>query len=322
MLNSREKFIDPSIITKIKEIEDSVAYKEKIDSLKPKMKERSSKLLKLLGLGIIVSFLLIRPLGYFAAVLFIAYASYLYKLYKENLALNNKDYVENFLLPTLKLIFPNCTIEYNGGINKNLISKTRPFSSRFYTSCHIYFNDENMMEFCNLNSCHMERRKNSKGKTRTSYDEVSDFYGQVFMAKLSSNIEGNIRILPTVSKTLFANKNHGYYGDKGRGESCIRTESIVFDEAYTIYATDQLFTKIILDPKIIEILNFWSKKMKLAIYIEHDTILAFFESHEFIFNTPMLKSDINKLSISNEYEKIRKKLYDFYNLIDIICENT
>ena len=58
--------------------------------------------------------------------------------------------------------------------------------------------------------------------------------------------------------------------------------------------------------------------MDLVLFMNEEYISIAFKSNGYIFEIPTTKQSVDSLSLSGEYEKIREKLTDFYNLIDII----
>ena len=58
--------------------------------------------------------------------------------------------------------------------------------------------------------------------------------------------------------------------------------------------------------------------MNVVVYMNEEYISIAFKSNEYIFKTPITKAGVDNLSLSSEYEKVRKKLVDFYSLIDLV----
>ena len=60
--------------------------------------------------------------------------------------------------------------------------------------------------------------------------------------------------------------------------------------------------------------------MEISIYINEDYLAITFKSYESLFYLPTTKDEVDKLSLSGEYEKVREKLADLYGLIDNVGE--
>lgn len=310
----RDKFTDPDIIKKIQELENSPQNMEKLKVIKAKMKDRATKPLFLGCLGLIIAgnaAIYFKAYGAIVIFIMIVIASNYLEKNRHNMT---DDYVNNFLLPVLKEILPDTRINYLEGIDLEILGNLIYNSKKYYSNCHIIFGDDYKTEFCNLRAYHY-----IKDKDKTE-EEVVDFEGQVLAAKMDTKIKGHIRIVPVVKENFLGDKIYRAYGSKRKDEKEVMVESIKFNGSYSIFSTDDFYTRLILDPKIIEILNDWSDKMRVCLYMDEKYIAISFESHKFLFPVPGGGKSVENLSLSGEYEKIRGKLSYFYELIDIIGE--
>ena len=223
-------------------------------------------------------------------------------------------YTDNFLLPVLNEILPDTTIDYSKKVDVKVMQRLVPDSQYYFGNCHIVFGDDYKTEFSNMQA--FTETEDSEGHTR----QIIDFCGQVLMAKFDTKINGHIRVVPIKKGKVLGFRNHGNYGKKTKIEKEIETESLEFNKSYAIYSTDDFYTRLILDPKIIELLNDWKEKMRVCLYMNEQYISVSFESNAFLFALPQTKKQVDELSLSAEYEKVREKLSGFYSLIDIIGE--
>ena len=318
-IKDRARFTDPTIIKKIKSIENSKEIQDRLASVREEMKSRTFSILnykRVFIVGMFIFSFLITDFEY--KVLFnlviIFGAWFVSAFFRKNRELNENAYVDNFLLPVLGEIFPETEIDYSKGLKIKVLENFLPNVDGFYGNCHIKFGDEFKTEFSNFLAYHYTT--DSDGDKR----EVTDFVGQGLFVKMQTNISGHIRIVPTTRKSIFGNKKHGIYGKKNKDEMEIETESIDFNESYSIFSTDDFYTRLILDPNIISLLNSWRDRMELVLFMNDEYISIAFKSNEYIFKLPTTKADIDRLSLSGEYEKIREKLADFYSLLDIITD--
>ena len=318
MINQdRARFTDPSIKDKIKTMENSKEVQDRLASVKEEMKSRTFSILNyrwVFMIGIFIFFFLITDFEYkviFNLVIIFG-AWFLSSFFRKNREQNENAYVDNFLLPVLKEIFPETEIDYSKGLKIKVLENFLPNQEGFYGNCHIRFGDEFRTEFSNFLAYHYTT--DSDGDTR----KVTDFVGQGLFIKMPTNINGHIRIVPTTRKSVFGNKKHGIYGKRRKDEMEIETESIDFNESYSIFSTDDFYTRLILDPKIIDLLNSWEDRMDVVVYMNEEYISIAFKSNEYIFEIPTTKQGVDDLSLSSEYEKVREKLVDFYSLIDIV----
>ena len=318
-IKDRARFTDPTIIKKIKSIENSKEIQDRLASVREEMKSRTFSILNykwVFIVGIFILFFLITDFEY--KVLFnlviIFGAWFVSAFFRKNRELNENAYVDNFLLPVLGEIFPETEIDYSKGLKIKVLENFLPNEEDYFGNCHIKFGDEYKTEFSNFMGVHYTT--DSEGHTK----RVVDFVGQGLFVKMPTNINGHIRIVPTTRKSIFGNKKHGIYGKKKKDEMEIETESIDFNESYSIFSTDDFYTRLILDPNIISLLNSWRDRMELVLFMNEEYISIAFKSNEYIFELPTTKADIDRLSLSGEYEKIREKLADFYSLLDIITD--
>ncbi len=312
--NNKNVFTDPETVQKIAQIENSPQMQNRLQSVKAEMK---TKTFNPLSVRFIVMAILVLALlrTTFYPLLFVAIAWWVFTNPNDKNQINLEElYVNNFLSPLLQTIFPGTLLNYSEGLERGFYDCLLPKSHRCGSYCHITFADEYKTEFTNMRSWHYERHNTKKSI------EVTDFWGQVFLVRLQTQVEGHIRIVPVTGTGWGNAKAHGRYGDKAKEEVEIQTESLEFNNAYSIFSTDEFHSRLILDPKVIVILNNWAQKMKVSLYISGEYIVVGFDSRMQLFSTPTSKKAIENLSLASEYEKVRQQLADFYDLVDIFLE--
>lgn len=314
----RDKFTDPNLIKKINNLENSPQMQEKLDSIKKQMKSKTFDpiyTISSLGIfGIILAIFIFLFFGRYILIILIVGWEFFSKFLKKRKIDVGKLYANNFLLPILENILPNTKINYFEGIKYEIIKNIFSDFEKYYSNCHIIFGDDYKTEFSNLQIFHYV--ENSEGNNRKVYD----YMGQILVSNLKTNIDGHIRIVPVVDKNLFGYKKYGIYNKKFKDEEEIETEYIDFNETYSIFSTDEFYTRLVLNPNIMEILNKWKDKMRVSVYMNEKYISISFESNENLFYLPSTKTEIDELSLAGEYEKVSEKLADFYGLIDKISE--
>ena len=310
----RDKFTNPEIVKRIKQIENSPQMQSKLHSVKNGMKNNIINPFVIV-IGAIFLFLVLRAMLDIYSLLVMAAIVYFWNKYsKQRRNELARSYIDNFLLPVLNEILPDTTIDYSKKIDVKVMKRLVPDSQYYFGNCHILFGDDYKTEFSNMQA--YTETEDSEGHTR----QIIDFCGQVLMAKFDTKINGHIRVVPIKKGKVLGFRNHGNYGKKTKIEKGIETESIEFNNSYAIYSTDDFYTRLILDPKIIELLNDWKEKMRVCLYMNEQYISVSFESNAFLFALPQTKKQVDELSLSTEYEKVREKLSGFYSLIDIIGE--
>ena len=309
----RDKFTNPEIVKRIEQIENSPQMQSKLHSVKNGMKDNIIN--PFLVIGAMVGFIALRAmLGIYSILVMAALVYFWNKYSKQRRTELATSYTDNFLLPVLNEILPDTTIDYSKKVDVKVMQRLVPNSEYYFGNCHIVFGDDYKTEFSNMQA--YTETEDSEGHTR----QTIDFCGQVLMAKFDTKINGHIRVVPIKKGKVLGFRNHGSYGRKTKIEKEIETESIEFNNSYAIYSTDDFYTRLILDPKIIELLNDWKEKMRVCLYMNEQYISLSFESNAFLFALPQTKKQVDELSLSTEYEKVREKLSGFYSLIDIIGE--
>ena len=222
-------------------------------------------------------------------------------------------YSNNVLTPILNAILPGTVLNNSEGIDNDIFANLLPISSIYYSSRHIIFGDEFKTEFSNMQAMHTSISESGKTIKKT------DFIGQVLLINSKTNINGHIRIVPVTGKNFMGQKLNGYYGRKMKGESEVQTESIEFNNSYSIFSTDDFYTKLVLDPSFIEVLNNLQKRMRVCIYLDSEHIIAAFDSGRYLLGTPG-KSGVENLSLIREYARFRDVLAEYYEIIRLINE--
>ncbi|MDU7501683.1 MAG: DUF3137 domain-containing protein [Finegoldia magna] len=309
----RDKFTNPEIVKRIEQIENSPQMQARLRSVKNGMKDNIIN--PFLVIGAMVGFIALRAMLGICSILVMAAIVYFWNKYsKQRRTELATSYTDNFLLPVLNEILPDTTIDYSKKVDVKVMQRLVPNSEYYFGNCHIVFGDDYKTEFSNMQA--YTESEDSEGHTR----RIIDFCGQILMAKFDTKINGHIRVVPIKKGKVLGFRNHGSYGRKTKIEKEIETESIEFNNSYAIYSTDDFYTRLILDPKIIELLNDWKEKMRVCLYMNEQYISVSFESNAFLFALPQTKKQVDELSLSTEYEKVREKLSGFYSLIDIIGE--
>lgn len=327
-------FTNPQVTEKISQIENSLQMQEKLAAIKADMKSKTSNPFLV---GIFFVFSIIVLLEYTHPFLSNIYENlsslqsspyYLYLIlipvffigrpiyekFTANKADVKNSYINNFLTPVLEEIFPGTTLNYSEGLSLEVCDSLLPNSNHYQGNCHIVFADELRTEFSNMYAFHYIR--NSKGER----EESIDFIGQVFLVRLKTGVNGHLRVVPVKEKVWMGKKTYGVYGGRRKDEEEIQTESLAFNDGYSIFATDDFYSKLILDPQVIEIFNSWMKKMDVALYMNAEYIALAFQSSRYLFSVPTTKGEVENLSLAGEYEKVRDKLADFYELVAAVAE--
>ncbi|KXI16666.1 hypothetical protein HMPREF3230_00981 [Gardnerella vaginalis] len=316
-------FTNPEVLNKLAQIEQSTQMQGKLNELKEGVKSNSFEPARLIPF-IPLIIVLIVVYKYFPNIDYSRYKYYLLimvafvfclvgKFFEKKKVDVDSLYSNNVLTPILNAILPGTVLNNSEGIDDDIFANLLPISSIYYSSRHIIFGDEFKTEFSNMQAMHTSISESGKTIKKT------DFIGQVLLINSKTNINGHIRIVPVTGKNFMGQKLNGYYGRKMKGESEVQTESIEFNNSYSIFSTDDFYTKLVLDPSFIEVLNNLQKRMRVCIYLDSEHIIAAFDSGRYLLGTPG-KSGVENLSLIREYARFRDILAEYYEIIRLINE--
>lgn len=233
-------FTNPEVLNRLAQIEQSPQIQGKLSALKEGVKNNSFDPIRLIPI-IPVVMVLGTLYNYFPNIDYSRYKYYLLIVgvfvvcFAGKFFVNNKVdvdalYADNVLTPILNVILPGTVLNNSEGIDSSIFDNLLPISSRYYSSKHIIFGDEFKTEFSNMQAIHFSRSESGKSVKKT------DFIGQVLLINSKTNINGHIRIVPVTGKNFMGQKLNGYYGKKTKEESEVQTESIEFNDSYSVFS--------------------------------------------------------------------------------------
>lgn len=304
-------------LKKIEALEDSAEFQAKLQALRKKMLEikrwSTAKYLALFLLLLLFRFATPKNMiTWFILIgggLFVYYLKYhkmpgLFSVMKESL---QDVYAKEVLEPLLQLFYPDLTVEKKGIALEDVVRFT-PKSQKYIQNTFLFFHDDRGLLMGNLESYHT-----TEGKHSTT---VYDFTGQLYCMKSPVKLQGEVRIVPTDRSFLLKNEVQYRYPACGKGEIKLDTEDIQHNEHFDIYTTDEFGTRRFLTP---EVLRKFSEKFagkEISLYIKGDLLyIALYSGYE-MFRAPSTEEDINSLSFTEEYKKLRGSL----EYIEDICK--
>ena len=235
-------------------------------------------------------------------------------LFGDIIRTNDEIYINDFLCPILKEVFPQAELTLTANYPMNVLQVISPRSTKFDLFNQLSFHDEKNLVVANLYAYHIETRtkRDSNGDTHTENVEVEDFSGQIFSLKSPISFPGHLRVVPTKKSFFLKREVKGAYPGAGPNEVQIETEDIQNNENYNIYCTDELATRKFLKPKILEWFDQQISQNAMCVYLVQDTLYISLYTDRYIFPTPNRKDTIESLSIAAEYQKLCREI----NLID------
>lgn len=238
-------------------------------------------------------------------------------LFGDRISTNDEIYINDFLCPILKEVFPQAELTLTANYPINVLDVFSPRSTKFNLFNQLSFHDEKNLVVANLYAYHIETRtkRDSNGETHTVSEEVEDFSGQFFSLKAPISFPGHLRVVPTKKSFFLKREVKGAYPGAGPNEVQIETEDIQNNENYNIYCTDELATRKFLKPKILEWFDQQISQNAMCVYLVQDTLYISLYTNRYLFPTPNRKEAIESLSIATEYQKLCRE-------IDLIDELT
>ena len=238
-------------------------------------------------------------------------------LFGDRIRTNDEIYINDFLCPILKEVFPQAELTLTANYPINVLDVFSPRSTKFNLFNQLSFHDEKNLVVANLYAYHIETRtkRDSNGETHTVNEEVEDFSGQIFSLKAPISFPGHLRVVPTKKSLFLKRELKGDYPGAGPNEVQIETEDIQNNENYNIYCTDELAARKFLKPKILEWFDQQISQNAMCVYLVQDTLYISLYTDRYLFPTPNRKDTIENLSIAAEYQKLCRE-------IDLIDELT
>ena len=304
-------------LKKIEDMEDSAEFQEKLQALRKKMLEikRWSTVKYIVPLFLFLLFRVVATKGMVTWILLIGGGLLLY--YKMNhkmpgMLFGKQEslqdvYAKEVLEPLLQNFYPDLTVEKKGIALEDVVRFT-PKSQKYIQNTFLFFHDDRRLLMGNLESYHTTGGKHSK--------TIYDFTGQLYCMKSPVKVQGEVRIVPTDRGFLLKNEVQYRYPGCGKGEMKLDTEDIQHNEHFDIYATDEFGTRRFLTPEVLRVFSEKFAGQELSIYIKGDLLyIAIYSGHK-MFRAPYTEADINNLSFTEEYKKLRSSL----EYIEDICK--
>lgn len=234
-----------------------------------------------------------------------------YKLIKNNRIQYDKDIVEKAIHSVLpeaeisprgfvnarKLYFRGIVPDYTNGSGSNLIS---------------YKKEGRMQYFSNLQLDYNNAVDNTSGKV------VTTFRGHVYVLSAKKSISGSVRIVVGMHN----GSSLSWFHKKEKNEVKIETESILFNQNFTVFATNEQEAFYILTPYVMEqLLNLKNRYGTFGISIEGNEIAIALNTGYFLLDMPQEYKDIEKMSMENCKKQMQQILSFADSMEDLFTGN-
>lgn len=222
-------------------------------------------------------------------------------------------YKETVVTDMIHFFDPNLNYFYNGKITKPEYQESKLFLNRVDL-----YNGEDMIEgtlgqtklkFSELHTQY--RTTNHKGQTQ--YHTV--FRGVFFIADFNKNFEGETYVLPDTAEKLFGKLGNFFQKMNVGRPDLVKLENVEFEKAFAVYGTDQIESRYILSPKLMEDIMELKKKAPGAIR------LSFRNSNVYIAITSFLNLFEPRLFKTIVDFKHIQKYFEFLRMVLLIVED-
>ena len=235
-----------------------------------------------------------------------------YKLIKNNTNQYDKDIVEKAIHSVLQ----EAEISPRGFVNarklyfRGIVPDFTNDSGSYLIS---YKKEGRVQYFCNLDLVYNNAVDNTPGKV------VTTFRGQVYVLSAKKSISGSVRIIVGMHNESF----RSWFRKKEKDEVQIKTESVLFNESFTVFTTNEHEAFYILTPYVMEqLLNMKNRYGNFGISIAGSEIVIALNTGYFLLNKPQEYKDIENMSIENGKKQMQQILSFANSMEDLFSGNS
>ena len=221
-------------------------------------------------------------------------------------------YEREILTPILQVLYPSAEVDTEHHISLNNIEEVVPSSEYYIQSGILKLNDERDLKTVDLYAYSVE-------KGDDSYEDVTEFLGQVYSIKNTLSLKGKLWIVPT-HRFLNLETEDGYLGTMYKYKQ-IDVEDIQHNEHYNIYCTDELSARKFLSPTVIEWFNSMTSRRKLSFYINESRIYFANYNDKYFFAAPDDKKKCMAWRIEETAIQLKYAFYFANEVTEMLYKN-
>ena len=221
-------------------------------------------------------------------------------------------YEREILTPILQVLYPSAEVDTEHHISLNNIEEVVPSAKYYIQSGILKRNDERDLEIVDLYAFSVEKGDNS-------YEDVTEFLGQVYSIKNTLSLKGKLWIVPT-HRFLNLETEDGYLGTMYKYKQ-IDVEDIQHNEHYNIYCTDELSARKFLSPTVIEWFNSMCSRCKLSFYSNESQIYFANYNNRYFFTAPKDKESLRAWRIEETAIQIKYVFYFANEVMEMLYKN-
>jgi len=227
-------------------------------------------------------------------------------------------------------IFPIVIEEVQPGVNYNSdshISKSTFHASRIFLQDVDRFNGEDYfsgtvgethIEFSEIHAEDKQVRVDSKGRTRTEY--VTVFKGLFFVTEFHKHFNGETYVLPDVTESWLGKFGRKLQKWNWSRPDLVELENVDFEKLFSVYGTDQIESRYLLTPKMMELIMELRSKFGCTTYmsfLNDKFYIALSSNHDF-FELKFSESLMN----SKGLERLIFELQTCFDIVEDLQLNT
>lgn len=154
---------------------------------------------------------------------------------------------------------------------------------------------------CQISNIRLQKEVNSQ--------TVTVFEGQAYILNYKSNLEGYVRIMPTVISSTGKEHLKGFKKLQKDKETKVETENRVFNDNFEVYTNNEHTAFYVLTPYVMEQLMMMKRYYKnLGVAVSGNQIMIAVDTKEYLFAMPTNFKEVNNMSVENSKQELVKML--------------
>ncbi|MDD6208088.1 MAG: DUF3137 domain-containing protein [Clostridiales bacterium] len=163
--------------------------------------------------------------------------------------------------------------------------------------------------FSNVDLYHV--RENSKGHT----ENISIYRGQAYTAHYRTGISGAVRIFATKMTPVIRKETTAGYLARQKTEMKIETESILFNDNFDVYVTDEQSAFFVLSPYVMEqLLEMKNRFGQVGVYVDGDDMIITLKTGRILFQKRLYSPEQELRYI----EEVKKEAGEMLGMADLL----
>ncbi|GAB4190732.1 MAG: DUF3137 domain-containing protein [Calditrichia bacterium] len=239
------------------------------------------------------------------------------------LSLYKEKFKNNIVSVIVKSLNENLNYSPYGGITQQEFKRSRLFLTKpdRYKSEDFVEGviDKTKIKFSEVHAEYKTEHRDSKGNKRTEWHDI--FKGIFFIADFNKPFKTKTIVLPDTAEKMFGSYLGSLFqkANISRKEELVKLENPVFEKEFVVYGDDQIESRYILTPdlmeKILELKTSFRKELHIS-FISNNVHIAI--PYKDLFEPSYYKSIIDKSTILEYYQVLSRLI----NIVELLNLNT